>query len=118
MLLACWAAVAVPAHATVFKCVDRDGQVVYANSPCEALGARVQRKLGQHELRGNVVRMPSTAQPRVTARRATPGPAAAGDAGGDTILPGLQIREGPAEGRPGGPRSVVLEHARRTAGSR
>lgn len=108
-LLVCSAAVVPSAQAAVFKCVDRDGQVIYANSPCEAHGARPERRLERHELRGNVVRMPTRSRRGAPAAEGT---AQAGAAGGEWAGLDGPIREGPADGRAGGVRSVVLEHLR------
>lgn len=50
---------AVFAHAqTVYKCVDANGKVLYANSPCPSTNPTQQKRLSGDALKGTVVQMP------------------------------------------------------------
>lgn len=45
------------AHATVFKCRDAAGAVIYSQEPCEKEGARQEKKFTRQDLKANEVRM-------------------------------------------------------------
>lgn len=117
-LLAFAALLATPAAAEVFKCKGAGGEAIYSNEPCAEVGARTERRLRRDELRSNAVRMPT--EPRKRERPPTDVAASGGSRGegassGQSIDPDLKIYEGspPDGGRPGAPRSVVLDHHKR-----
>lgn len=96
------------ALAGVYKCTDAEGNVLYANSPCEKHGSKTKKTFRKSELRPNSVRMP----------KAPPPDAEPGDGPGGLIGSLRQkpidaeqlIREGDPDQHPkGGVRHPVLE---------
>lgn len=45
------------ATAGVFKCKDKNGDVMYSSEPCEKQGAKQQKELSKAELQSNQMRM-------------------------------------------------------------
>ncbi|MBI1397523.1 MAG: DUF4124 domain-containing protein [Betaproteobacteria bacterium] len=113
LLLLATGSLSVPvpqAAAGVFKCIDADGNVLYANSPCEKHGATTRRKFTKSDLRPNTVKMPK-APPPVTEADAADGPGGLiGSLRQKPIDPEKMIREGDPDRHPGGGvRHPVLE---------
>lgn len=57
------AAVSLPAAAGVYKCTQPNGEVLYANAPCENLGAKTKKTFNKAELKPNSVKMPKAPPP-------------------------------------------------------
>jgi hypothetical protein len=101
-------AVSFPASAGVYKCTQPNGEVLYANAPCENLGAKTKKTFNKAELKPNSVKMP----------KAPPPPESPSDGPGGLIGSLRQkpvdaeqlIREGDPDSNPrGGVRHPVLE---------
>ncbi len=101
--------VPLAANAEVYKCTQPNGEVLYANSPCEKHGARTKKTFDKAELKPNSVKMP----------KAPPPPPEGSPEGPGGLIGALRqkpvdaadlIREGDPEKNPrGGVRHPVLE---------
>jgi len=92
--------------ADVFRCADAQGNVLYANSPCETHGAKTTKKFRQDELEPMFVRLPKAAQPDPASATSIieklQGPSSA-------IDPAARQREGNPALQPKGPRNLALD---------